>query len=58
MKTTYEVITSEIDNLEVIKRTDENGLISWIPKDPANSAYQHYLRWLENTDAEENGTIS
>lgn len=32
--------------------------ITVIPKDPANSDYQRYLRWLENPDAEENGTIS
>jgi hypothetical protein len=26
-----------------IKRTDANGVISWIPCDPANSDYQRYL---------------
>lgn len=25
--------------------------------DPANSDYQRYLRWLENPDAEEGGTL-
>lgn len=29
-----------------------------IPMDESNSDYQAYLRWLENPDAEENGTIS
>jgi hypothetical protein len=29
-----------------------------IPKDPANSDYQAYLLWLEDPEAEENGTIS
>jgi hypothetical protein len=29
-----------------------------IPTDPANSDYQAYLRWLEDPEAEENGTIS
>jgi hypothetical protein len=28
-----------------------------IPKDPANSDYQRYLRWLENPDADESGTL-
>lgn len=37
---------------------DDNGEVRWIPTDPANSDYQRYLRWLENPDAEENGTIS
>ena len=57
MKMTYEVITSEIDNSEVIKRTDENGGVAWIPKDPANSAYQRYLAWLENPEAEQSTPI-
>ena len=42
MKYTYEVITSDLGG-EVIKRTDENGLETWIPKDEANSDYQAYL---------------
>ncbi len=37
---------------------EENGFLFTIPKDPSNSDYQRYLRWLENPDAEENGTIS
>ena len=37
MKYTYE----ELEN--VIVRTDENGNISNVPKDPANSDYQAYL---------------
>jgi hypothetical protein len=41
-----------------IQRKNQDGSISHIPKDPANSDYQRYLRWLENPEAEENGTIS
>ena len=33
--------------------TREDGSSTWIPKDPANSDYQRYLRWLENPDADE-----
>lgn len=29
-----------------IKRTDENGIIAWIPKDDNNSDYQQYLIYL------------
>lgn len=29
-----------------IKRENDNGTTSWIPKDKANSDYQQYLRWL------------
>lgn len=43
---------------KVIKRTDKDGSEWFIPLDEANSDYQRYLRWLENPDAEENGTIS
>ena len=39
-------------------KTDDNGKIWTIPNDPANSDYQRYLRWLEDPEAEENGTIS
>jgi hypothetical protein len=41
MPLTYEKI--ETENYVVIKATDENGIISWIPLDPANSDYQKYL---------------
>ena len=37
---------------------DDNGTIRFIPIEESNSDYQTYLRWLENPDAEENGTIS
>lgn len=50
MKYTYEV--KEQDN--VVLRSDGAA----IPMDEGNSDYQRYLRWLENPDAEENGTIS
>ena len=39
----YEEITLDKYSSTVIKRTDENGLILWIPCDPANSDYQAYL---------------
>jgi len=32
---------------------DEEGLVSSIPIDPANSDYQEYLKWLENPEAEQ-----
>jgi hypothetical protein len=44
MKYTYEVITDELSTNQTIKRTDENGLVVWIPCDPANSDYQEYLK--------------
>jgi hypothetical protein len=46
----YEVITQNTDT--IIKRTDENDVVSWVPTDPANSDYQRYLKWLENPEAE------
>ena len=45
-----------VDGEELLVAT-ENGRLYWIPKDPANSDYQRYLRWLENPDAEEGGTL-
>ena len=47
-KPIYEEVTTELGNT-VIKRTDEDGKIWWIPVDPANSDYQRYL----NPEAEQ-----
>ena len=41
MESTYDVITT--DKGQVLKRTDPNGLVWWIPMDEANSDYQAYL---------------
>jgi len=57
MDYTYEVCEIA-DEGKSLKRIDGNGNVSWIPFDEANSDYQRYLRWLENPEAEENGTIS
>lgn len=51
----YEEVTT--DFAVVIKRVDEDGKTWWIPKDETNSDYQRYLRWLENPDADESGTL-
>ncbi len=40
-----------------IERQNEDESISFIPKDLANADYQRYLRWLENPDADESGTL-
>jgi len=45
---TYEPFTSETGN-EFIKRTNEDGSVSFIPKDETNSDYQRYL----NPEAEQ-----
>ena len=55
MKSTYEII--ERDDVEFIYRTDADGKTWGIPKDESNSDYRRYLRWLENPDAEEGGTL-
>jgi hypothetical protein len=45
----YEVI--EAIGIKTIKRTDENGIVVYIPTDPANSDYAAYLESL-NDDTE------
>lgn len=56
MKPTYTLIESEFGG-QTVKAEYDNGVILLIPTDPANSDYQRYLRWLENPDAEEGGTL-
>ena len=47
-KPIYEKVTNE-SGVEIIKRTDVDGQVWWIPTDPANSDYQRYL----NPEAEQ-----
>lgn len=56
MKTIYEVIDEPMTG-KVIKRINADGSESFIPTDESNSDYQRYLRWLENPDADESGTL-
>jgi hypothetical protein len=42
MTYTYEVIKLDLGG-EVLKRTDAEGVISWIPMVETNSDYQRYL---------------
>ena len=59
MKINYKVIErTEPFAFTYIEATYEDGTVTHIPADTGNSDYQRYLRWLENPDAEENGTIS
>lgn len=51
-------MTQYREDEKFIIKSNEDGSESWIPKDFANSDYQRYLRWLENPEAEENGTLS
>ena len=52
----YTEYTSNSGN-QFIARENQDGTTSHIPVDLANSDYQRYLRWLENPDAEEGGTL-
>ena len=45
----YEIIKD--NNGKIIKRTDIDGQVWWIPTDPANSDYQAYLASLEAPQA-------
>ena len=39
--TQYEIVKQELST--VLKRTDDDGVIWWIPMDESNSDYQAYL---------------
>lgn len=47
----YELITNEY-GFDFVYRTNDNGTVSCIPTDPANSDYQAYLAWLEDPTAQ------
>ena len=42
MKPIYEEVTNDLGDT-IIKRTDADGKVWWIPLDPANSDYQAYV---------------
>jgi hypothetical protein len=46
--TNYEIHISELSGTEGIKRINDDGSISFIPKDSANSDYQRYLEEQAN----------
>lgn len=41
----------------MIERTNEDGTISFIPKDEANPDYQRYQRWLNGEEEPIGGTL-
>jgi hypothetical protein len=53
MTYTYEVIVtkSATGTETIIKRTDQNGGVLWIPEDPLNTDYQAYLASLNEVPA-------
>ncbi len=47
----YTYTEKTLDNqYSFIERVDENGIISCIPIEPANSDYQQYLKWVEENN--------
>jgi hypothetical protein len=52
-----ERVSDRGDLVIAIIKTFEDGTELGIPNDPANSDYQRYLRWLENPEADESGTL-
>lgn len=46
-KSTYQEITNDL-SVVIIKQTDLDGKVWWIPTDAANSDYQAYLKAVEH----------
>lgn len=58
MAKTYIQKTDDLGNSYIELLDDAKPLsVTTIPVDESNSDYQRYLRWLENPDAEESGTL-
>ena len=55
-----EITVTEPMPFSYIEKTDNEGIVSFIPKDQANSDYQRYLNpeAEQSTPSLENGTIS
>lgn len=51
MSISYEKIIKTEPNWEYIARTNDDGSISVIPIDLANSDYKEYLKWTEEQNA-------
>ena len=47
MAISYSEVTAELSGIKFIQRINEDGSVSSIPTDPANSDYQAYLASLE-----------
>ena len=45
----YEIL--EVEGQTLVKKTNDDGSISWIPTDPSNSDYQVYLATLVTESA-------
>lgn len=55
--TKYTELKNNENEIVSIRREDGDGKIWIIPISESNSDYQRYLRWLENPDADESGTL-
>ena len=51
----YEIVTTELGS-QILKRTDPDGRVWWIPVDESNSDYRAYEAWLESQHGETDQT--
>jgi hypothetical protein len=49
----YELVENQEGS--ILKRTDSEGKVWWIPTDPANSDYQAYLASISDSNKAEEG---
>ena len=42
-----------IEDVVVLRRIDENGVVSWVPEAPGNRHYEEYLEWVAEGNSPE-----
>ena len=54
---TYQLINNDEGILSGIRLTEDEGIVKFIPTDPANTDYQAYLEWVAEGNIPEEADV-